>query len=115
MESKKDKDKELKKRGVVEAGFPASAEEELVDTMSLDEFLLGNKEATYLLNVKSDSMRDAGILSGDMLVVERGKDARKSDIVIVLSDGAYSMKYFSEVESGQVVEAVVTAVVRKYR
>jgi SOS-response transcriptional repressor LexA len=114
MEARKEK-KELEKRGMVEAGFPTSAEEELVDTITLDEYLLGNKEATYLLNVKSDSMRDAGILQGDTLVVERGKDAKKNDIVIVLSDGAYSMKYFSEVEKGEIVEAVVTAVVRKYK
>lgn len=106
--------KELEKRGVVEAGFPTSAEEELVDTISLDEYLIDNKEASYLLNVKTDSMRESGILRGDTLVVERGKDPKKNDIVIVLSSGAYSMKYFVDVKNGEVVEAVVTAVIRKY-
>src|SRR4051812_2020042 len=47
--------------GYVEAGFPSAAEEELVDTLSLDEFLIKNKEATFMLRVKGDSMIDAGI------------------------------------------------------
>jgi len=58
--------------GTVAAGFPSPAEEELVDTMTLDEYLITNKEATYLLKVGGDSMIEAGILPGDILVVERG-------------------------------------------
>src|ERR1700674_968128 len=45
--------------GVIEAGFPSAAEEELVDTMSLDEYLIKNKEATFMLKVKGASMIDA--------------------------------------------------------
>ncbi len=42
--------------GTVEAGFPSPAEEELGDTMDLDEFLIKNKEATYMLKVTGDSI-----------------------------------------------------------
>ena len=52
--------------GVVAAGFPSPAEEELLDTMSLDEYLIENKEAIYLLKVTGDSMLDAGIQPGDL-------------------------------------------------
>ena len=45
--------------GTVEAGFPSPAEEELSDTISLDEYLIKNKEATYMLKVSGDSMIDA--------------------------------------------------------
>src|SRR4051812_9882976 len=41
--------------GLVEAGFPSAAEEELLDVMNLDEFLVPNKESTYILRVKGDS------------------------------------------------------------
>jgi SOS-response transcriptional repressor LexA len=48
--------------GTVEAGFPSPAEEELADTLSLDELLIQNPEATFLLKVSGDSMAEAGIL-----------------------------------------------------
>ena len=123
---------ELKILGVVEAGFPTSAEEELIDTMSLDEYLVQNKEATYLLKVKGDSMIDAGILPGDLVIVERGKTPRPNDIVIAEVDEEYTMKYYRikggksylepanknykpiHPEHALSVVAVVQAVVRKY-
>ncbi len=59
--------------GTVTAGVPSAAEEELADTMSLDEYLITNKEVTYILKVNGESMIEAGILPGDMLLVERGQ------------------------------------------
>lgn len=118
--------------GVVEAGFPSPAEEELTDTMSLDEYLIERKEATYLLKVKGDSMIDAGIREGDMVLVERGRTARHNDIVIAEVDGGWTMKYLrkrgGEVwlepanatmkpirpKEGLTIAAVVRAVIRKY-
>lgn len=106
---------ELQLLGMVEAGFPTSAEEELMDTLSLDEWVIGNKEASYLIQVKGNSMEEAGILAGDTLVVERGKDAKRNDIVIVEKEGSYSMTYLHKLKSSHKVEAVVTAVIRKYK
>jgi SOS regulatory protein LexA len=80
--------------GTVSAGFPSPAEEELTDTMSLDEFLITNKEATYLLKVTGESMIEAGILPGDWLLVERGAEPRDGDIVIAQVDREWTMKYF---------------------
>jgi SOS regulatory protein LexA len=79
--------------GAVEAGFPSPAEEELVDTLDLDEFLIRNKEATYMLKVTGNSMIEAGILPGDMVLVERGLEAKDGDIVIAHIDHAWTMKY----------------------
>ena len=99
--------------------------------MSLDEYLIENKEASYILRVKGDSMIDAGIRegSGDRRAHER---ARVGDIVIAEVDGEWTMKYLRKrgdrlylapanprykpivpKEELKVV-AVVTAVVRKY-
>src|SRR5262249_10464166 len=66
----------------VSAGFPSPADEELSDTLSLHAYLIRNKEATYLLKVNGHSMMDAGILPGDLLLVERGAHPRDGDIVI---------------------------------
>ena len=123
---------DVKVLGVVEAGFPSPAEEELVDTMTIDEWLIKNKEATYMLKVKGDSMADAGIMEGDMVLVERGKEPKSGDVVIAEIDGAWTMK-FLEKKGARVrlipgnrkykpivpreelkIAAVVVAVIRKY-
>jgi SOS regulatory protein LexA len=80
--------------GTVTAGFPSPAEEELTDTMTLDEWLITNKEATFILKVGGESMMEAGILPGDWLLVERGAEPRDGHIVIAQVDSAWTMKYF---------------------
>ena len=118
--------------GTVTAGFPSPADEELPDTMSLEEYLIGNREATYLLKVDGNSMIDAGILPGDLLLVERGAEPRDGDIVIAEVDRAWTMKYFRKRGAAVFLEAantdyqpihpqeelqiaaVVQAVIRKY-
>src|SRR2546430_259802 len=82
--------------GTVCAGFPSPAEEELGDTMSLDEYLITNKEATYLLKVTGDSMIEAGILPGDLLLVERGAAPRDGAILIAQVDRDWTMKNFQK-------------------
>lgn len=79
--------------GLIEAGFPSPAEEELLDTISLDDFLIKHKEASYLLKVSGDSMIDAGILPGDLVVAERTSAAGVGDIVIAEIDGEWTIKY----------------------
>ena len=118
--------------GTVTAGFPSPAEEELADTMTLDEYLISNKEATYLLKVDGESMIEAGILPGDLLLVERGVDPRDGDIVIAQVDQEWTIKYFRKRGRSVFLEAankdfkpiypteelkiaaVVRAVIRKY-
>ncbi|MGH7141205.1 MAG: LexA family protein [Minisyncoccia bacterium] len=117
--------------GLVEAGFPSPAEEELLDVMDFDEYLTPNKEASYILTVKGESMIDAGIHPGDLVVAERRATYKPGQIVIANIDNEYTMKYLRKTgkrywleaanskfnpiypENLQ-VEAVVTAVVRKY-
>jgi SOS regulatory protein LexA len=119
--------------GTVEAGFPSPAEEELVDTLSLNELLIQNPEATFLLKVSGDSMSGAGILPGDMVIVDKGQNPKSGDIVIAEVDGAWTMKYLRKrgenvtlmpanpnykpirPKSELRIAGVVTAVVRKYR
>ncbi len=118
--------------GLVEAGFPTAAEEELVDTMSIDEYLIEHKEATYMLEVKGDSMIDAGIQEGDLVIAERGREPRIGDIVIAEVDGGWTMKYYRKTagkvwlepankayppihpEQDLKIAAVVKGVIRKY-
>lgn len=123
----------LKVLGTVAAGFPSPAEEELIDTISLDEFLIGNQQATFMLKVSGDSMKDAGILPGDLVIVDRSATPKNNDIVIAEVDDEWTMKYLKKNRSGVTlipanpayepikprselkVAGVVTAVIRKYK
>ena len=123
----------IKLLGTVQAGFPTPAEEELIDTLSLDEFLIKNPQASYLVKVTGDSMVDAGIMPDDLVIVERGRQARHGDIVIAQVDGEWTMKYYEkrgakvllraankkypliEPKAELVIGGVVVANVRKYK
>jgi len=80
--------------GTVQAGFPSPAEEELLDTVSLDQFLVERPEATFMLRVNGDSMLGAGIHPGDLVLVEKGVTPKSHDIVIAQVDGEWTLKYF---------------------
>lgn len=123
----------IKMLGSVQAGFPSPAEEELSDTINLDQFLVCKPEATYLLTVTGDSMIEAGIHPGDLVLVEKGATAKNNDIVIAQVDDEWTLKYF--IKDGQgvclmpankkyhsirprrsmIIGGVVRAVIRKYR
>lgn len=123
---------EIRVLGLVEAGIPSPAEEEVLDTISLDEYLIKDRDATYLLRVKGESMKDAGIVDGDMVVAERTNSAKEGEIVIADVDGGWTMKYlrmkrgkpylepankaFKPIypEGELSIAAVVRGVVRKY-
>ncbi len=119
--------------GSIQAGWPSPAEEELVDTLSLEEYLIKHPERTFLVKVTGDSMIEAGIRAGDLVLVERGRAPKHRDIVIAQVDHEWTMKYYEQ--SGKAVhlvaankkyppitpkeelnvEGVIIAVIRKYK
>ncbi len=118
--------------GLVEAGFPSEADSQTLDTIDVNDYLFEHKEASYMLRVKGDSMIDAGIQEGDMVIAERGKTPKPGDIVIANVDGGWTMKYLRHKAGKPYLEpankkyhniypqenleiaAVVRGVVRKY-
>ena len=118
--------------GLVKAGFPALAEELVETTMNIDSFLIRKKDSTYILEVDGDSMIDAHIANGDMVIAERAETAKDGEIVIAEVDGEFTMKYFRK-EGSKVwlepanknfkpiypttdlqIRAIVKGVIRKY-
>ncbi|MBN2284095.1 MAG: repressor LexA [Deltaproteobacteria bacterium] len=118
--------------GEVTAGFPSPAEEELRDTISLDDYLITRPDSSFLLKVTGDSMIDEGIRPGDIVIVEKGREPRNGDVIIAEVDGEWTMKYFRKRRGTVVLEAanpryppikpkseltiggVITGVIRKY-
>ncbi len=80
--------------GLVEAGIPTTAEESVLDTLNIEDYLVKEKDSTYMLRVKGDSMIEAGIHEGDLVIAVRRNDAKDGDIVIAEVDGGWTMKYF---------------------
>src|ERR1035437_2501969 len=122
----------VKLLGAVQAGFPSPAEEELVDTINLEEFLVPRPEATYMLTVSGDSMVDAGIHPVDIILVEKGATPKTRDIVVAQVDDEWTIKYFDQDAQGVrlvpanakykairptrslTIGGIVRAVIRKY-
>lgn len=82
--------------GSVKAGFPSDVAEELKDTINIDDFLIERKENSFMLTVDGDSMIEAHIADGDMVLVEKTNQAKDGQIVIANVDGEFTMKYFKK-------------------
>jgi SOS regulatory protein LexA len=80
--------------GWIQAGWPSPEEEALCDIISLDEYLITRPESSFLLRVSGDSMTGAGILAGDLVIVEKGRIPKSGDVVIAQVDGEWTMKHF---------------------
>lgn len=79
--------------GTVAAGVPLLAEQNIENYYPIPVELLPNAE-TFMLNVKGNSMINAGIFDGDQLIVERCSSARNGEIVVALVDDSATVKRF---------------------
>lgn len=80
--------------GRVAAGYPILAEENIEGRLMLDSSLIGNKESCFGLRVQGDSMINAGIFEGDLVIVSPQSTANNGDIIIaLLHDEATLKKY----------------------
>jgi repressor LexA len=83
--------------GQVAAGSPILAEENIEDYLEVPD-VVGGEDGDYILRVRGDSMKDAGILEGDFVVVRRTERARDGEIVVALvgDDEATVKRFFRE-------------------
>lgn len=78
--------------GPIAAGFAAPIEEHAEEQITVENYLVKNRSSTFLLRVKGDSMIDAAIHEGDLVVVERSKQPKPNDIVVGVIDGEFTLK-----------------------
>ncbi|NOT78011.1 MAG: transcriptional repressor LexA [Bacteriovoracaceae bacterium] len=81
--------------GQVAAGNPIEAIENPTNTISVPRYFLKGGFKYFALTVKGDSMIDAGILEGDVIVCRSTKEARNGQIVVAVIDGEATVKTFS--------------------
>lgn len=80
----------------VSAGFPSPAADHIESRLTTDEYLIKNANATFFVRVKGDSMVDAGISDGDVLVVDRSLDPKIGNIVLAELDGEFTVKFLGK-------------------
>ena len=118
--------------GSIAAGFPTQEEEQEAEAVTLDDYLVKNPDRTFMLTVRGDSMIDAGILPGDIVLVEKGPRPGQNDIVVARVDDEWTLKYYVRDAAGVRLEpanakykfirpkhsleigGIVRAVIRKY-
>ena len=76
----------------VQAGMPSPVEDTHGDALTIDDYLIDRPSQTVLIRVRGDSMIDAGILEGDLVVVEKSASAKRGDIVVAIVDGQFTLK-----------------------
>ena len=86
----------------VRAGLPNPAGDGVDDALLLDGFLVEHPSETIMVRVKGDSMRDAGILEDDLVVVEKRHSASRGDIVVAIVDNQFTLKRLDQ-ENGEYV------------
>ena len=119
----------------VRAGFPSPAEDFQVERLDLTAILVSHPQATFFLRLRGDSMHDAGLFDGDLLVVNRALKPVNGDVVIAVVDGEFTCKTlwlkfgrmklvaanptYPEIvpKEGQTIEVwgVVTASIKRFR
>jgi DNA polymerase V len=74
------------------AGFPSPADDHMERRLDLNEHLIRNPVSTFFLRVEGDSMAGAGILSGDLIVVDKAAPARAGAVVVAELEGEFTVK-----------------------
>jgi repressor LexA len=86
----------------VRAGLPEQVDDSDADALTIDDYLIERPSQTVLIRVKGDSMLDAGIFDGDLVVVEKRPSAHKGDIVVAIVDNQFTLKRL-DLEDGKFV------------
>ena len=83
----------------VSAGFPSPATDYMENKLDLNEHLIKRPAATFIVKAKGPSMTDAGILSGDLLIVDRSITPKNNNIVIASVFGDLTVKKLQKKEN----------------
>ena len=76
----------------ISAGFPSPAEDSIDASLDLNHLIVTHPSSTFFVRVEGESMSGAGIISGDMLVVDRSITPKSGDIVVAILEGEFTVK-----------------------
>lgn len=87
--------------GSVRAGLPQPAPDDDFEVLTIDDYLVPDPNRTFLAKVKGDSMKDASLLDGDLVVVQKNCPTKVGDIVVAVVDGQITVKYLRQQPDGR--------------
>lgn len=106
----------LKEAGVsTHAGFPNAAVGSSSKQLDMTRLLIKHPSATYLMQLDSDEWNDQGIFSGDIIVVDRAIDPRKTDTVVWWEGDSFVLSTKSKVPNDSETWGVVTSIIHQTR
>ena len=82
----------------IAAGFPSPADDFLEKKIDLNEHLIRHPAATFFVRVAGDSMQNAGIFGGDLLIVDRSLEVKDDSIVVAVLNGEFTVKHVKKAE-----------------
>lgn len=78
----------------IKAGFPSPAQDYLTESIDLNKTLIRHSETTFYAKVSGDSLTDAGISDGDLVIIDKSLEAKNGDYVAAFIDGEFTLKQF---------------------
>lgn len=87
--------------GDVRAGLPQPAPDDDFEVLTIDDYLVPDPNRTFLAKVKGESMRDASLLDGDVVVVQKHCPTKVGDIVVAVIDSQITVKYLRQQPDGR--------------
>lgn len=119
----------------VSCGFPSPADDFVENSLDLNEYLISHPASTFFVRAKGNSMINASINDGDILIIDRSLDPKNNSIVLACIDGEFLIKRFVKKENkvflepcnpdyktvevtnkeGFLIEGVVTSVIHRFK
>lgn len=87
----------------VSAGFPSPCDDHIAKRLNIHDYLVDQEDATFLVTVTGLSMRDAGLLPKDVVIVDRSKNAVIGNIILAVVDGEFTIKQLTLGKNGHPV------------
>ncbi|MEM1312857.1 MAG: translesion error-prone DNA polymerase V autoproteolytic subunit [Patescibacteria group bacterium] len=89
----------------VPAGFPSPAEDYIDSSIDLNKHLVPRPNSTFIVKVQGDSMIDAKITSGDILVIDKSLQPKNGQVILAIIDGEFTVKRYTFIDGKPVLKA----------
>jgi DNA polymerase V len=101
----------------VHTGFPNPATDKSLQTLDFNDLLVQHSASTYMFRVRGNEWEGAGVFDGDIAVVDRALDPKKTDVVLWWNDatGEFAISKYSHMPPEASLWGVVTATIHRFR
>jgi DNA polymerase V len=99
----------------IHAGFPNAAEDSTMPVLDLNRLLIAHRVGTFHMRISGRQWKRYGIQDGDIALVDRVLEPRKTDLVVWINDAELAVSFRADLPAGTECWGVVTAIIHRYR